>query len=314
MPLQHHALPRRLGGLLLIVALAAPTLAHAADDDAAPAPEPEPLNEQRVIEAVSVRVQSIHMSMDVRFDELMHPQHREHRMHVALVIEHDPELEVRGLEGLELATARTSMGERLKQPQEAMHQHQRHGQRFWRHHDRMPPDAWGMLEGVGRPQLHTHLELNYPTRSADRFEQLAGKVQLRVAGGKVRRAVLGPYQQIRGRRLRIADHEHGRLRIDREARHGPGHVGVQMPPAFADAVKEVSFYSAQNRKLRADHSGQHMEGENVTLIYRVALDDDGQVVIAFHDQVETVDVPFDLAGVALPTPPEGDRGLAQRNR
>ena len=308
MMLQHRC---RTGGGLgpPILTLAVLCLATAAPVHAA---EPEPLNVEQVIEAVSVRVQSIHMSMDLQFDELMRPQRPHHQMRIALVIEHDPELEVRGLEDVALTAARTSMGERLEQPEQAMDRHVRRRQHLWDRQHRVPA-AWGM-RGVGRPRLDAQLELNYPSRPADRFEQLVGRVQLRIAGGEPRRAVLGPFHQIRGQRVRIADYEHGRLRVDHDARHGPGHVGVRMPAAFADAVNEIRFFNARSRELPADYGGAHMEGDNVTLIYRVALPDDGQIVVAFHERVDTFDVPFDLEDVALPTPPPPDWGIARRDR
>lgn len=271
--------------LVLLVSTCLAAAPHAHAQDVAPAPADEPLK-------LSARPVSINYGRNFTFDEAGKVQNDSRNFSMQVRCDYPAGVEPLAYQ-LSAVEITTDTGAK------------------------MSPDIHPHFQEIHRHAMHRDRALNLSfnlqslpggTRVLRRIE---GTARLRVGDTPRRRAVLGSYAEIRGKRVKIAELPHLLIQIDPANVEQVGNrVTIAMDGFDTRFFDEVKFLDAAGRELNVGGwGGSGRPGGAFQRSYSVALPNDGQIAFTFWKDVREIDARFVIKDVQVPelTPDEPAR-------
>lgn len=265
-------------GIHLIDADPADARAANGPDVADDAAEIQPQVEERI--ELEMRPASVSLSRSLQFDERGNPQNEHENLSVQIRCIYPPELNPLSYE-LSDTQAVTAAGRKLNVAQRSsrstIHHHRNH---------------------QGPASFTINCSMQGPIGDVRKIAHLTGKLELELGNGPLRRGVLGPYKDLRGKRITIA--EMPDLEIGVTAEDDNQRVRVDYNGDAWRMLKEAKFYTAAGTELESRGWGGGSSGNKFHRSYRVALPEDGSIVLFFWDSRRSVTVPFRITDIPMP--------------
>lgn len=241
------------------------------------------------------QVQSVSQSQSMSFNDKGEPGEPTHQLNVSLRVFWDP-TKVRPLSysSVNVRRAVTSSGEQLG----ARNQHN-HERTIWHHNN----------HGQGWPEFNVALALEHPSLPTEKLDRLDATVQVKIARGPIRYVVLGPFEEVEDRPIKVEGFDNASLKIDR-----PGEDQIRftiegdLAQLFAD--DETKLLGADGLEVGSGGASTSRSGTTYRRTLRnTAMPDDGRIILGFYRSVEDIDLPIELTDLPLPGPPPDARGL-----
>ncbi len=238
--------------------------------------------------ALDATINNVSFNHSIHFDQNGKQQGENHNLSLNFRLKVRGDQDVLSSGNVRLTRAVSDAGEDL-----VNHQHRHRGgiQRQLhhvlnqqRHHHRNQQD------------IHGHAQLNVPTLPATRLVDVAGVVEVQLGVGPMRQAVLGPFEQVEGRRARVEGVDGSRIVVDEHN----GQLRLQVSQPVVDTLHRVRVYDAHGgEQVSNGWSGGHHNGQpSVTL--NIPADPGCRVVFELFERIDTVEAEFSLTDVPLP--------------
>ena len=155
------------------------------------------------------------------------------------------------------------------------------------------------MQNQARPKFYVNFNLTPPTLPADSIKGLAGDVDLMIAMGPKRRAVLGPIEKVDGKTAEIRGLDDCRIRVKRT---GDDKFRVDYIGHGWKLLDQAKFYNGNGTEMSPNSwsGGGHVNNGQYHREYRMGMSDGGKVVIDLWADTKVVPGKFEVARVALP--------------
>lgn len=257
----------------------APDPAAAKPADNAPAEAPP---------KIRVVPQNVSLNCNIGFDEQGKQQHQSQNMSLSLTLITEGGARVTIARNLTIDKLVTDRGEDLRPDANNIPREFQMGR-----------DAF-MQQNHGMPQnrFSFGMSLPLPTRAATKIAELSGSIELEFSGGAIKQVVFEPFKDFEGKRVRIADLPDSNIMITRP---DPAQLRVEMANKLWSRLSKARFLDEQGREIAVNGwGGGGNDNRNINRTFRLAMPDNGKVVIDFFPQVNTVRVPFTVKNIPLP--------------
>lgn len=151
-------------------------------------------------------------------------------------------------------------------------------------------------QGVQRFSIYCTVQ--GPVDDVHEIAELRGKVQLELAEGPLRRAVLKPFKELQGKRIRIA--EMPELLIGMTSEEDGQRVRVNLSGGGWDLFDQATFQTATGGQIDSRGWGGGHSNNGFNRSYHVTMPEDGTVILSFWSAKRTVEVPIRVEDIPMP--------------
>ncbi len=144
-------------------------------------------------------------------------------------------------------------------------------------------------------QFSLQLNLRAPSKPVTAFTRIAGTIAFGVADPKLRRVEIKPLSTFSGTAVAIEGFTDLALSVVRSA----DSVKLSGPRALFTNLAETRFTTADGAELDTRGGGSSSNNDRVEREFRVAVPEDGAVVLFFHQNIRQVTMPFELKDVRV---------------
>lgn len=171
---------------------------------------------------------------------------------------------------------------------------------------RVDADRMRMMER-DTPSFDINLSFAWPQRPCNGLTSVKGTVNVLVAKGVPKRAVLKPLKDVLGKVMEVEGLAGGELVLERGSDGGGDGLTLRYPTKVQDRILGITFQDAAGRELRSRGWGGSSNGGEVERTYHVKVPDDGAVVVSLAPDSRAVSVPFTVTGLTLDAPAKAGR-------